>query len=295
MACCNEVICESLGIDVGKRELHAVLLQDDRTASKSVANSPPGIGQLQTWLKNRKVSRVHACLEATGGYSEDLALTLHAADHIVSLVNPARIKAFAQSEMLRTKTDRVYAASIARFCRMYVPKAWIPPAPEIRTLQRLVRRYHSLVEMRTEEQNRLCAPIVTAPVQASIMATLEHLEHELKRVDQEIAQLFDQHPPLRRQRDLLISIPGIGATTAARILGEMPNIVEFRGVKAVSAFAGFLPSTKSRGQFVGPVVFQKPGTPICVKRCTGRRFRQCVTTLSFGRLRTDCASAGKPT
>lgn len=51
----------------------------------------------------------------------------------------------------------------------------------------------------------------------------------------QIEQLFDDYPTLRRQRELLISIPGIGESTAARILGEMPNIAEFRDVKAVAA------------------------------------------------------------
>ncbi len=250
---------EILGLDVGKRELHAVLMHDDRSACKSVPNSPTGIAQLQKWLKNRKVSRVHVCLEATGGWSEDVAMALNEAGHIVSLVNPSRIKAFAQSEMLRTKTDRVDAASIARFCRMHVPEQWTPPAPEIRTLQGLVRRYHSLVEMRTEEQNRLGAPIVAPPVKASIMATLEHLALELERVDREIAQLFDEYPPLRRQRDLLVSIPGIGETTAARILGEMPNITEFRGVKAVSAFAGLSPQHYESGSIRRPSRLAKAG------------------------------------
>ncbi len=250
---------ETLGIDVGKRELHAVLLQGDRTASKSVPNSPTGIAQLQTWLKNRKVVRVHACLEATGGWSEDVAVALHENGHVVSLVNPNRVKAFAQSEMLRTKTDRVDAASIARFCRMHVPQPWTPPAVEIRTLQGLVRRYSSLVEMRTEEQNRLGAPIVATPVKASITATIEHLERELERVDREIVQLFDQHPPLRRQRDLLVSIPGIGETTAARILGEMPNITEFRSVKAVGAFAGLSPQHYESGSIRRPSRLAKSG------------------------------------
>ncbi len=112
---------EILGIDVGKHEMHAVLLQDDRSTSKSVANSAAGFKQLQSWLRNRKAERVHACLEATGGWSEDLALALHEAGHVVSLVNPMRIKAFAKSEMLRTKTDRIDAALIARFCRTHVP------------------------------------------------------------------------------------------------------------------------------------------------------------------------------
>ncbi len=84
---------EILGIDVGKHEMHAVLLQNDRATSKSVSNSAAGFKQLQSWLRNRKAERVHACLEATGGWSEDLALALHEAGHVVSLVNPMRIKA----------------------------------------------------------------------------------------------------------------------------------------------------------------------------------------------------------
>jgi len=46
---------------------------------------------------------------------------------------------------------------------------------------------------------------------------------------------------VRRQRELLISIPGIAGSTAARILGEMPNITELRDVKAIAAYAGLSP------------------------------------------------------
>jgi transposase len=230
-----------LGIDIGKRDLHAALLQGERSASKSVPNSQAGIIQLQTWLKNRKAERIHVCLEATGGWGEEVAIVLSEGGHTVSVVNPARIKAFAQSEMLRTKTDRIDAALIARFCRLHQPQPWTPPAPEIRMLQGLVRRQHSLIEMRVAEESRRDAPIVSAVVMASIEATLAHIEGEIERVEREIEQLFDEYPTLRRQRELLISIPGIAETTAARILGEMPNITEFRGVKAVAAFAGLSP------------------------------------------------------
>ena len=250
---------DALGVDVGKHEMHAVLLQNDRSTSKSVVNSAAGVRQLQTWLRNRKAERVHACLEATGGWSEDLALALHEAGHVVSLVNPVRIKAFAKSELLRTKTDKIDAALIARFCRTHAPEPWMPPAPEIRALQGLVRRYQSLVQMRTEEQNRLQAPVITSVVKASIEATLAHLDHEIERVEREIAQLFDSYPPLRRQRELLTSIPGIGETTAARILGEMPNIAEFRDVKAVAAYAGLSPRHYQSGSIRWPSRIAKTG------------------------------------
>ena len=250
---------EILGIDVGKLEMHAVLLQGDRSTSKSLSNSAAGFKQLRSWLRNRKAERVHACLEATGGWSEDLALALHEAGHVVSLVNPMRIKAFAKSEMLRTKTDRIDAALIARFCRTHAPEPWAPPAPEIRALQGLIRRYQSLIQMRTEEQNRLQAPMIASVVKASIEATLAHLDREITRVEREIDQLFDRYPPLRRQRELLTSIPGIGETTAARILGEMPNIAEFRDVKAVAAYAGLSPRHYESGSIRWPSRIAKTG------------------------------------
>jgi transposase len=248
-----------LGVDVGKREMHAVLLQQDRSSSKSVANSAAGFKQLQSWLRNRKVEKAHACLEATGGWSEDLALVLCEAGHVVSLVNPMRIKAFAKSEMLRTKTDRVDAALIARFCRMHAPDPWTPPAPEIRALQGLIRRYQSLVQMRAEEQNRLQSPMMAPVVQASIEATVAHLDREVGRIERAIDQLFNRYPPLRRQRELLTSIPGIGEATAARIPGEMPNIAEFRNVKAVAAYAGLSPRHHESGSNHRPSRIAKTG------------------------------------
>ena len=230
-----------LGIDVGKNDLHGVLLQGDRSSTKSVPNSAVGIKQLGSWLKNRKAEQLHVCLEATGGWSEAVALALHQAGHVVSIVNPMRIKSFAKSEMLRTKTDAVDAAAIARFCRLHRPDPWTPPAPEVLALQGLVRRAQGLIAMRTEEENRLGAPTLTPVVQDSLRSIIATLASEIERIDREIEKLFDDHHDLRKQRDLLTSIPGIGETTAGRILGEMPNIAELRNVKAVAAFAGLSP------------------------------------------------------
>jgi transposase len=53
--------------------------------------------------------------------SEALALWLHQAGHTVSVVNPAAIKAFAASRLSRTKTDKVDAELIARFCQAQQP------------------------------------------------------------------------------------------------------------------------------------------------------------------------------
>lgn len=230
-----------VGIDVGKHELHAALLDGDRVTSKKVTNSPAGFRQLKAWFRNRKVEQVHVCLEATGGWSEPVATYLHDRGCVVSIINPSRIKAFAQSEMLRTKTDRVDAALIARFYRAHTPSSWQPPSPESQALQGLVRRHRALISMRTEEINRRQAPITSGAVQASVEAMIRHLRHEIKQIEEQIDELIAASPALLRKRDLLTSIPGIANKTAACILAEMPNLDSYRNVKAVAAFAGLSP------------------------------------------------------
>jgi transposase len=249
---------EILGLDVSKDDVHAALLIGERTLSKSFPNSRRGVIQIAAWLKNRKVERVHACMESTGGYEEVIALGLHERGHIVSIMNPSQIKAFAKSELLRTKTDAVDAALIARFCRSHNPAPWNPPAPEIRALQALVRRFENLQDMVGTERNRL-EHASSAAVGRSIEELIAHLERQIETVEREIADLFDQHPGLRAQRDLLVSIPGIAQATAARILGEMPEIAEYRSSKCVAAFAGLSPQLYHSGRLRARTRISKAG------------------------------------
>ena len=247
-----------LGLDISKDDVHAALLVGERTWSKSFPNSRRGVIQIAAWLKNRKVELVHACMESTGGYEDAIAHGLHERGHIVSIINPSQIKAFAQSELLRTKTDAVDAALIGRFCRSHNPEPWSPPAPEIQALQALVRRFENLQDMVGMERNRLERD-PSAAVARSIEEHVGFLEHEIENVEEEISELFDRHSGLRAQRDLLISIPGIAQTTAARILGEMPNIAEYRTSKCVAAFAGLSPHLFQSGRLRGRTRIAKTG------------------------------------
>lgn len=236
-----------LGIDVGKFDCHAALLDGDRIARKSFPNTKAGFTQLAAWLHNRKVGELRACMESTGGWSEALATYLIEHGHRVSVVNPSRIKAFGQSELLRTKTDAVDAALIARFCRAMDPEPWTPPAPEVRELQALLRHLANLEETRQEQRNRLEAPLVTEAVRTSLHELIDALDAEIRRIEAAIADLFNNHPKLRRDRDLLTSVPGIGEKTAARIIGEMPDVSTFASSKAAAAYAGLSPEHRQSG------------------------------------------------
>jgi transposase len=114
----------TLGIDIAKLKFNVCLIQHSaKLKHKVFPNTSTGCAQLKKWLTKQGVERVHACLEATGTYGEALALFLHQARHTVSVINPTAVKAFAGSRLSRTKTDRVDAELIARFCLAQEPPA----------------------------------------------------------------------------------------------------------------------------------------------------------------------------
>ena len=129
---------------------------------------------------------------------------------------------------------------------MHRPDEWVPPSPQSQSLLGFVRRQEVLIRLRADELNRLEAPMLNELVKASISASIDALDSELSRMKEAIEGLFTGGV-LQKQRDLLTSIPGVGILTAARILGEMPNIAAFRNSKAVAAFAGLSPKHYESG------------------------------------------------
>ena len=240
-----------LGLDVSKLKFNACLVrQGGKLRHKVFANNAEGFAQLSDWLKQQAVTQVHACLEATGTYGDSLATYLHAQAHLVSIVNPAAIKAYAQSHLSRTKTDRVDAALIAGFCAERKPPAWHPPAPEVQELQALVRRLESLTEMHTAEENRLSSGLSVKSVRESVEVLLAHLSAQIKKTEALIRDHIESHPKLKRQRELLDSIPGIGETTAAVLLAEVADFSQYGSARQVAAFAGLVPRERQSGSSV---------------------------------------------
>jgi len=239
-----------LGIDVAKATLVVVLLVGERQQRAEFANTSAGHTKLLRWLAKRGAAPVHACLEATGTDGDDLAQALYDAGHTVSVVNPARIAAYAKVQAARHKTDQADAALIARYCQREQPAAWTPPPPELRELRALVRHLDTLQQQRQAEQNRLGAGGHPSVVTQAIQAHLTFLSEQIATVEQQIAAHFDQHSDLKRQRELLDSIKGIAVRTATRLLAELGDWKQFTNARAVVAYAGLNPRQYRSGSSV---------------------------------------------
>jgi len=112
--------------------------------------------------------------------------------------------------------------------------------------------------MRVQENNRLQGPGIE-DVRSSIEATITFLSRQIAEIDAEIAALIDGDSSLRGKRELLKSIPGIGERVATTILGELPQITEFRNGKALAAFVGLCPREYRSGTSIGASWLSKIG------------------------------------
>lgn len=247
-----------LGIDISKKRFEAALLRDGKYRHKSFANNKEGFKQLVEWLERYGVKELHACMESTSVYGEGLGEYLYDSGFKVSIVNPARIKGFGQSELIRSKTDKIDASLIARFCAAMKPGLWTPEAKDVRELRSLVRRIDALIEMRQQESNRL--EVSGEVVKKDIKAHIEYLTKQIESTRDQINRHIDDHPEMRGKKELLESIPGIGEATISLVLAHFGDTNKFDSAKRVASFLGIAPREYSSGNSVrGRVRMSKVG------------------------------------
>ncbi len=274
-----------VGIDISKAKFDAALLVGERVRHGAFSNTEAGFEQFFAWLGRHRpdpAAPLHACMEATGNWGLDLAAFLHGRGVRVSVVNPARIKAYGASELARNKTDKLDAALTARFCRAHAPSAWVPPAAVLRELRELVRRCDALKAARVQEMNRRAAGFASPAVAASIKAHIDWLDEQIEAVMGEVRRLVASDPALSKNLALVRSITGFGEVSAVVLLAELPNIAEFTP-KALAAFAGLSPSEHSSGTSV-----RRPGK---ISRIGNQRLRGLLYMCALSAKRNNKALA----
>ena len=239
-----------LGIDLSK-EYFDVTLQNEQgeKSSNHFDNDEAGYKALQKWLKEQGVKELHACMEATNIYWEKLAQFLHEKGYQVSVVNPARIKGFAMSQLRRNKTDKQDGDVIVEFCKALNPKVWTPPTLEVSKLRAMVRLRATLVKTVTQQRNRL-GDCQDEESKACFTRLIETLQSEIRQVESRIEAHIIQYPQLKQDAEWLDSIQGIGPISTWTILAEMPELATYEDAHAAAADAGVNPSHYESGDTI---------------------------------------------
>lgn len=232
------------GIDVAKATLQ-LCLQDH---NMELPNTPAGharIIKLLTSTQAREGGKVHVILEATGGYEAALCAALHAAVQPLSIMQPSRVRAFANARAHLAKTDPIDAAELAAFGKAVHPTPTPAPSLEQTRLAELVNRRVQLIHTRVMEENR--ATHYTGKLvckQSRQMLAL--LEKQIAQCDVQIEALLAANSAMNERTQRMRQLRGIGPITAATLQAQMPELGSLRKGEA-AALAGLAPYNRDSG------------------------------------------------
>ncbi len=238
---CTHVV----GIDVAKHELEVHRLPEGTPSTH--AYDQKGLRQLLRELPPQDQTLV--VLEATGGYQRRLVAELTDAGYRVAVVNPRQVRDYARGLGLLAKTDRLDARVIARFGEHVRPRSLERPSAQQAELEALVIRRRQLVELRTAESNRQ-ETVTAKSVRKSLRQVIDVLDKQIARVEKDILALIKSDEQWKGKADLLDSVPGIGPTTIATLLAELPEL-GLLNRQEIAALVGLAPYNRDSGTLRG--------------------------------------------
>lgn len=242
------------GIEVSAQTLLVVLGREDGAASRrEFPNTPEGHQAVLRFL-DRSGRKVRVVLESTGLYGLDLALCLHQAGVAVMVANPRAVRHFAQAMMQRSKTDRLDAEVLRQFAARMPFVAWRPPSAAALKLVAVARRLEALTEMLVAEKNRRHAASLSqalpAIIRRDVLRSIQTQQRAIERLTRAAQEFVLDDPGLARRYELLLSIPGFGATSALHVLAELALLPADLDVRQWVAYAGLDPRQHTSGSSV---------------------------------------------
>ena len=242
------------GIEVSARTLVVERRRPGQPdAVREFANTAAGHQALLRWLESAGRA-VRVCLEATGLYGLDLALTLEAAGVALMVANPRAVRHFAQALMRRSKTDRLDAAVLTEYAARLPFQPWRPPSASALKLLAVARRLEALTDMMAAEKNRLHAASLSealpAIIRRDIQRSIQTQQRAVQRLTRAAQEFIAADPLLAERYQLLLSIPGLGPTSALHVLAELMLLGPDLDVRQWVAYAGLDPRQYTSGSSV---------------------------------------------
>jgi transposase len=234
----------NVGIDVGRDRLDVFI--HERQLALSFSNDDAGIRALLRRLAYYRIARI--VLEATGRREQPLVSAALARQLPVVVVNPMTVRRFAGALGVLAKTDAIDARVIAHFAATIQPEVGDAPDPNALQLKDLVIRRRQLLDMATMEKNR--HHVMPKALQARIRRHIRGLADDVRELDALIDALVAKLAHWRERRDILLSMPGVGAVVAHTLIADLPELGKLNH-KQIAALTGVAPFNRDSGQLRG--------------------------------------------
>lgn len=246
-----------VGVDIAAKTFTATWAHDPTLAPKAVTfeQTEEGFAAFQQQLAASGVapSATLIVLEATGSYWIALAVALHQAHYVISVLNPAQVAQYARSLPRRGKTDALDAQVLIRFAAERQPAPWVPPEQVYHELrQRLVVR-DGLMEMRNKASNQRHAvqqwPVRIASALESLDTVIAELDAQVRTLEREILEVL-RDGAWAASATVLLATPGLGLVTTAWLLVGTVNFSIASSPEQLTAYVGLAPMERQSGTSV---------------------------------------------
>lgn len=241
----GQIMENTIGIDVSKAKLDVHVLREKKDVQ--FENAAEGIKKCVALCQQVKPQLI--VMEATGRYEYLATAAFSAAGLPVAVVNPRRVRDFSRAIGMMAKTDKIDARVIALYASNCEPMPQGQVDDNSRKLKALTARRQQLLDMRTAENNRK-EHAIDKEISRSIDIIIKTINKELQKVEGQIHDHIDNMPQLKQKTETLKSIPGIGDTTAAMMVSELPELGTFNR-RQIAALVGVAPINRDSGTFKG--------------------------------------------
>lgn len=229
-----------VGIDVSKAQLDLALWNQETISQ--YGNNETGIDQLVHQLTELAPALI--VVEASGGWEMSLVAELHYAKLPIVVVNPTRVRRFAEAAGQLAKTDKLDAAMIAWFAQAIRPEVRPLRTEEDAHFAALIARRRQIVDMLTVEKNR--RHTTHGPLAERLEDHIAWLHEEIAALEWDIRQLIKKCKLWQEKEALLLSVPGVGPITSFTLLAELPELGTLNRQK-IAALVGLAPFNKDSG------------------------------------------------
>ena len=227
-----------VGIDVAKDKVDGCVRK--LSVRQTFPSTAQGHRKLITWLRKHKVTK--AVMEASGGYERGWAKTLRAAGIAVRIVDPKRVRSFAQSAGRLAKNDVIDAEMIAWFAETFdaAPAQCYDAARE--ELQTLVNARQALLDMRSKLHNQ-SEHAVPPPVQQMQTRLSKSIAAEIAA----IAAMIKATPHFAARAEIIESVPGLADVATFSLVAALPELGQVND-KIAAALLGAAPYDDDSGR-----------------------------------------------
>lgn len=233
------------GIDVSKLWLDVALWPTRETTR--VSRDAAGLSELAAWFTRHGVGRIG--IEASGGYERAVIDTLQAERFEVLLLNPLRVRRFAQAKGRLAKNDRADARTIAQFVSIMIDATQAARRCDLDPLVEHLTLRRQLLDWSTDCTNQL-EHLKDARLRRTIEVRQAGFARDLAVLDRKLAKLIAEQDEWRELSRRLRSVPGVGAVLAQTLIALLPELGTLSG-RAAASLVGVAPFDHDSGKYAG--------------------------------------------